>query len=92
MATDRWNDIRAFQSFVDEKLSNGGEGLSLDEALDLWEYENSPEEERVETLEAIRRGLADVEARRVRPAFEALAELLPIFRFARISLAVVYFR
>ena len=64
MAADRRNDIRAFQSFVDEKLSDGGAGLTLDEALDLWEYENYPEEEREETLEAIRRGLADVNSGR----------------------------
>jgi predicted transcriptional regulator len=76
MATDRRNDLRAFQSFVEEKLSNGGATLTLDEALDLWEYENSSSEtERQETLEAIRRGIADVEAGRVRPAREALAEL-----------------
>jgi hypothetical protein len=75
MATDRRTDIRVFQSFVDEKLSNGGTGLNLDGAFDFWKYENDPEEERVETLEAIRRGLADVEAGRVRLALEALAEL-----------------
>jgi hypothetical protein len=67
MATDRINDIQAFQSFLDEKLSNGGASLTLDEALGLWEYENASDDQREETVEAIQQGLADVEAGRVRP-------------------------
>jgi predicted transcriptional regulator len=75
MATDRSNDVRAFRTFLDEKLSEGDVNLTLDDALSLWEYENQTEQERDETLEAIRRGLADVEAGRVKPAREAIAEL-----------------
>ena len=74
MATDRANDLLAFKSFVDEQLL--GETVpTVDEVLARWEYENESETEREETMEAIRRGLADVEAGRVRPAREALAEL-----------------
>ena len=75
MAIQRVNDLRAFRDFADAKLSNGGSAMTLEEALSLWEYENSPDEERGETLEAIRRGFADIEAGRVRPAREALEEL-----------------
>lgn len=75
MAIDRANDLKAFRDFADDRLANGGADLTLDEALALWEYENQPEAEREETLEAIRRGFADVDAGRVRPAREALAEL-----------------
>jgi hypothetical protein len=75
MATDRSNDPRAFRDFLDAKLSNGGAGLTLEEALGLWEYENSPEAEREETLAAIREGLEDMDAGRTRPAREVLAEL-----------------
>jgi hypothetical protein len=75
MATEHSNDPRAFRDFLNAKLSNGGDGLTLDEYLDLWEYEDQSDEERQETFEAIRDGLADVEAGRVRPAREALAEL-----------------
>ena len=75
MATERSNDPRAFKGFIDEKLSSGGANLTLDEALGLWEYENQGEEEREDTLQAIRRGFADIEAGRVRPAREALEEL-----------------
>ena len=67
MATERINDLRAFKTFVDEKLSNGGASLTLDDALVDWEYENQTEAEREATLQAIRQGLADVESGRVRP-------------------------
>lgn len=67
MAIDRTNDPRAFRDFLDIELSNGGEGRSLEELLHLWEYENSPEEEREETLRAIQRGLDDMYAGRTRP-------------------------
>lgn len=75
MAIDRSNDPRAFRDFLDAKISNGGANLTLDDALGLWEYENQTDEEREDTLRAIREGLADVDAGRVRPAFEALEEL-----------------
>jgi predicted transcriptional regulator len=75
MAADRANDLQAFRTFIDEKVSNGGSNLTLEEALVHWEIENQSEEEREETLEAIRRGFADIEAGRVRPAREALEEL-----------------
>ncbi len=67
MATDRANDLQAFRSFIDEELADGGADLTLEEALARWEYENSSEDEREETRGAIRRGLADIDARRVRP-------------------------
>jgi hypothetical protein len=75
MSTDRLNDLRAFRDFLDATISKQRDTLTLDECLDLWEHENSSEQEREETLEAIRCGLADVEADRVRPAREALDEL-----------------
>jgi len=75
MATGRINDPRAFRDFLDAKLANGGATLTLDDALEIWEHENQTEQERDETLEAIRRGFADVEAGRVRPAREAISEL-----------------
>ncbi|MDR3620737.1 MAG: hypothetical protein P4L85_15400 [Paludisphaera borealis] len=67
MPTDRVNDLPAFKAFLDEKLSNGGANLTVDEALALWEIENQTDQEREETLEAIRRGFADLEAGRTRP-------------------------
>lgn len=75
MATDRGNDLRAFTSFATEKLSQGEANLTLNDALYLWDHENQTEAEREDTRQAIQRGLADVEAGRVRPAREAIAEL-----------------
>ncbi len=74
MATDRANDLYAFKCFVDAQLA--GEAVpTVDEVLARWEYENESEEQRDETLGAIRRGFADLEAGRVRPARDAVSEL-----------------
>ncbi len=74
MATDRSNDLSAFRSFIDEQLS--GEPVpTVEEVLARWEFENESDVERQEALEAIHRGFADVEAGRVVPAREAVAEL-----------------
>ena len=75
MSIERANDPRAFHDFLGAKLSNGGEGRSLEELLDLWEYENSPQEEREETIRAIQRGLDDMHAGRTRPFEEFDREL-----------------
>ena len=75
MAIERVNDARAFREFLDATLTNGAADLPLDEALSLWEYENAPEEEREETLRAIRRGLDDMYAGRTRDAEESLREM-----------------
>jgi hypothetical protein len=83
MTTDRANDLQAFRAFVDEQLARGGAGLTLDEALALWEYENAPEEEREDTLRAIREGLEDLYAGRTRPAEEVLAEIRKKYGFGR---------
>ena len=71
MATERANDLHAFKSFIEKQLA--GETVpTMDEVLARQENENESADEREETLEAIRRGLADVEAGRVRPAREAV--------------------
>jgi hypothetical protein len=75
MATDRVNELRAFRGFIDDQLANGGADLTLDDAHARWEYENQTDEEREETLEAIRQGLADVEAGRTRPAEDVIRDL-----------------
>jgi hypothetical protein len=67
MATDRANDLQAFKSFIDQQLEQGGSLPTLEQALARWEYENTSEEEREETRAAICRGLADLDAGRVRP-------------------------
>jgi hypothetical protein len=74
MDTERANDLRAFKSFIEAQLSCGTIP-TVDEVLARWQYENETDDEREETLEAIRRGIADVEAGRLRPAREAVLEL-----------------
>jgi hypothetical protein len=74
MAIDRANDLRAFKCFIDEQIE--GESIpTVDEVIARWNYENQGDAEREETVEAIRRGFADLEAGRVMPAREAVAEL-----------------
>ena len=75
MATERIDDLRSFRDFLDERLSSDV-GLTLTEVLVQWEIENQTEEELDETLRAIERGFADIEAGRVMPAQEATEELL----------------
>ncbi len=48
------------------KLSESGEAPTLEQAIGLWERENASDIERDATRVAIRQGLADVEAGRVR--------------------------
>ena len=72
---ERVNDLRAFQGFIAEQLANGGAELTLEEALGLWEYENQTGQEREATLQAIRQGLADLDAGRTRPAADVLRDL-----------------
>jgi predicted transcriptional regulator len=74
MAIERSNDLRAFKGFIDEQFASGGADLTVDEALARWEYENSSEEERAETIQALQRGFADIEAGRVRPAEDFVRE------------------
>ena len=67
MAIERVNDPWAFRDFLDTTLVDRSANLTLDEAFELWEYENAPDEESRETIEAIHRGLTDVQTGRVRP-------------------------
>ncbi len=75
MATQRSNDLRAFRQYIDEQLINGGADPTLDEALISWEIENQSDEERQDTIEAIREGLSDVDAGRIRPAEVVIRDL-----------------
>jgi hypothetical protein len=67
MPADRREDLRAFRAFIDEQLANGGAMLTPTEVLDLWEIQNPTDQEREETLAAIRQGLKDADEGRLRP-------------------------
>lgn len=63
-------DLDDFQRFAAEKLANEG-AASMSELLRQWEESR----ERRETIASIKRGVADVEAGRTRPAEDVLDEL-----------------
>jgi hypothetical protein len=76
MATERINDPRAFREFLDARLSEEGDGLTLDEYLGLWEHENQADEERAAAVQAVREALDDMRAGDTGiPAKAAIAEL-----------------
>lgn len=67
MATDQLNSLQQFYEFVGQTLKDGGENLSPEYVLALWR-------ERLETIQAIQRGIDDVNAGRSRPFAEFAAE------------------
>lgn len=63
------NSLASFHKFVGQQLqSDAAETMSPEEALALWR-------DREESLEAIREGLADIEAGRTYPAEDVIREL-----------------
>jgi predicted transcriptional regulator len=61
-------DLEGFSEFVRMQVANASVSLSPEHVLAMWR-------ERAETIEAIRRGMEDVEAGRVTPADEVLEKL-----------------
>lgn len=58
MPTDRYNDLSAFRAFLDAKLADPGNDLTLAEVLALWEAENPTDEEREQIHQLIGDGLS----------------------------------
>jgi len=54
MATQMTADLSGFSKFVQEKLDNGGAGLSPEQVLALWR-------ERVDTIAAVHEGIQAVD-------------------------------
>ncbi len=75
MASDRTNDLKAFRDFADQRLASNGAEVTLDEALELWEFENSTEEQREEIRRSIERGIDDMNAGRTVDAFEFIERM-----------------
>jgi hypothetical protein len=67
------DQLAAFQQFAHRKV-DAGEAESLEELFDLWRLEHPTAQEQAEVHEAIRQGLADIEAGRFRPANEVMQE------------------
>lgn len=75
MATERANDLVAFKKFIDEQLSNGGNDLTLNEALLRWEHENQTPEEQKVNHEANQKGGTELHSGECRPIDEVIEEL-----------------
>ncbi len=74
-------ELAQFQQFAAEQLKNGGAAMSLEELVELWRRQRPSDDELLESLESLQRGLADIQAGRVLPARTVIEELgrgLPI--------------
>jgi predicted transcriptional regulator len=60
MSTEVISDLAGFHQFVGDRLSSGQQ-LSPEQALADWR-------ERTATIQAVRRGIEDIDAGRTRPA------------------------
>jgi len=58
MATTE-QDLHNFTEFARERISGGGESLSLDELFDLWRAENPSADLHAENLAALRAAIRD---------------------------------
>jgi hypothetical protein len=76
MAANRRDDLMAFRDFVNKQLADGGANLSPDECLALWDLENESDQERADTVQAVREALEQMRAGNTGvPLREALDEL-----------------
>ena len=62
------SELESFHQFVGDRLRNGCAEVSPEQVLARWRERNA-------TIESVRRGIADVDAGRTRPADDVLAEL-----------------
>lgn len=70
MATQQPSDAEVFQLFLAEQVATGGRAKSPEELVRLWRERAA---EKDQALEALREGIADMEAGRVHP-FAAVNE------------------
>jgi predicted transcriptional regulator len=68
-ATQHPTESEAFYAFLGEQIQNGGRHTPPEELLKHWRQEFN------ETVEAIRRGMADIEAGRYRSLAEVDADM-----------------
>lgn len=68
MSSSAISELSSFREYLDNRIADGDKGLSPEQALSDWR-------ELQESLMSIRRGLADADAGRIRPAGDALEKL-----------------
>ena len=71
-------DLASFQMFANERLANGGGGISLDDLFTEWHEQRA----REEVNQAIRQGLADIDAGRHESAEVVMESIREQFGFA----------
>ena len=72
-------DLESFQHFANERLANGDSGASLDDLFTEWHERRT----REEVNQAIRQGLADIDAGRHESAEGAMESIREQFGFAK---------
>ena len=68
MSSSAISELSSFREYLDNRIADGEAELSHEQALSDWR-------ELRESVASIRRGLADADAGRIRPADEILEEL-----------------
>ena len=68
MSSTATTELTRFRDFLDRRIADGESELTPEDALRGWR-------EHQDTVHAIREGLADADAGRVRPAEDLFAEL-----------------
>ena len=61
MSSDPMTELARFQQFISSHLEKG-DGLSPEEALDLWRAENPGADDVADTVHALQEALADMDA------------------------------
>ena len=65
-------ELETFHHFLSEQLATGNKELSPEEFLRLW---RAQQRDYDETIEAVKEGVADMEAGRVRPLRDVAEEI-----------------
>lgn len=68
MSSSAISELSSFREYLDNRIAEGSVELSPEQALSDWR-------ELHESVASIRRGLADADAGRIRPAEDVLEEL-----------------
>lgn len=55
------DELNRFHRFAEEKLSNGGGDLTLEDLVDMWNLENPPPQQVREDVLAVKAALRDLD-------------------------------
>ncbi len=70
------DQVDSFHQFASQQVENNGAELSMEQLFDLWQVQNSSNEELVESVAAVTAALRDMENGDTgRPVEDVIAEL-----------------